>query len=314
VEQELSEKQYDLEIIIPCYNEEEFLSQAVNSVIRAREKSSLKIAILISDNCSKDKSLSIAQKFMNSSNDIRIIAHKKNIGARANWVNALKTINARYFMFLDAHDFISDEYFLEAERILVTNNFQNIILMPNEYMVFQDSKKPTSRYPFQYKFHKNPKIRFWQLLFYLGHATEIHSIFPSNKSDFNLISTSKAYSFDQLVMFIFCLKYNSRYLESAYFRRYKTVVSENFSYVNSYGESESRFERVSGESEEQVSDYFLIQEIIHSSSLNIPVLNRQLARFLLRGKYQSNILDYSCYRVGRKLFGLFDMYRGIKKL
>jgi hypothetical protein len=49
---------------------------------------------------------------MNSSNDIRIIAHKKNIGARANWVNALKTINARYFMFLDAHDFISDEYFL----------------------------------------------------------------------------------------------------------------------------------------------------------------------------------------------------------
>lgn len=311
---ELIKKKYDIEIIIPCYNEEEFLSEAVNSVIRAREKSSLKIAILISDNCSRDKSMSIAQNFMSTFNDVRVIEHKKNIGARANWINALKTVNARYFMFLDAHDFLSEGYFLEVENLLATNNLQDIILMPNEYMVFQDSETPTSRYPYQYKFHKNPKIRFWQLLFYLGHATEIHSIFPFNKIDLNLIASSKAYSFDQLVLFIFCLKYSSIYLESAYFRRYKTVVSGNFSYVNSHGESESRFERVSGDSEEQVSDHFLIEEIIYSSSLNINGLNKRLVRFLLRGKYMSKVLGYFCYRVGRKLFGLFDIYRGIKKL
>ena len=100
------------------------------------------------------------------------------------------------FYVFDSHDFISNEYFLEVEKILATDNLQDIIFIPNKYMVFQDLAKSTSRYPFQYKFRKNPKIRFWQLLFYLGDAMEVNSIFPLNKSDLNLIATSKAYSFD----------------------------------------------------------------------------------------------------------------------
>ena len=303
---------YDIEIVIPCYNEEEFLAITLESVVAAREKSSLRISILISDNCSKDNSLSIAKFYMEEYQNIRILTNVQNIGGRENWIKALSFVDAQYFMFLDAHDYISVDYFLEVEEILSSSDSQELIFMPNEYVVVGNSEHPVSKYEFQYNLHKHPKIRFWQLVFYLGHATEVHSIFPLSGIDLKMISQSKAYSFDQLLLHNYLVFYDSKYMKAPYFRRYKTVVNKNFSYVNSYGEVESRLERVSGDSGLEFSDRFLVDEIIQLSSSILTLKSRRLAKFFLEGKYFSKGLRYFMYRVVRKCISSLTGYKGLK--
>lgn len=274
-------------------------------MIKARSKSSLKISILISDNCSRDGSLFIAQKFMKSFEDIRIITNVKNIGARANWLNSLKSVDARYFMFLDAHDFIGDEYFLEVEEILAANFSQGVVLMPNEFKVFEGSCTAPISSKFKYKFHENSKIRFWQLVFYLHNSTEIHSIFPLDKTDLDNISNSRSIAFDHLLMHFYFTKYNAVYLISPYYRRYKKNVGPHNAYVNSYGEIENREQRVIGEYGKKVSNDFLGKEIIEAAGFAISKIYYPFIRLLLFGKYNPKSFSFYLYRASKMLFTFF---------
>ena len=311
--EKINYKKYDLVIIIPCYNEEEFLGLAIESVIKARNKSSLKISIIISDNCSKDGSLSIAQKFMESFEDIRIIKNSKNIGARANLLNSLKRVDARYFMFLDAHDFISNEYFLEVEKVLAANYSQDVVLMPNEFKVAEDSCSAPINSKFKYKFHVNSKIRFWQLVFYLHNSTEIHSIFPLHKTELDSISSTRSIAFDHLFMHFYFTKYNSVYLNSPYYRRYKKNLGPHDAYLNSYGEIENREQRVIGDSGYKVSNEFLGSEIIEAAGTSISRIYYPVIRLLLFGKYNPKSFSFYLYRASKMLFTLFSYCARIRK-
>jgi hypothetical protein len=186
--------------------------------------------------------------------------------------------------------------------------------MPNEYMVFQDSKKPTSRYPFQYKFHKNPKIRFWQLLFYLHSSTEIHSIFPFEVTDFQFFEASTSVAFDHLFLHIYFTKYDSKYLITPYFRRYKINVGPHDSYVNSYGEIENREKRVIGDSEVTSSNASLPNEIIVGAGWAVSKKFKWLTKSLLTGKYNLKATNFFFYRITRKIYSFFPYCKATRKL
>ena len=62
---------FDVSVIIPCFNIEEFVSEAVNSVLN---QSLRNFEIIIVDDGSTDETLKIIQKFSEQSNRIKIIS------------------------------------------------------------------------------------------------------------------------------------------------------------------------------------------------------------------------------------------------
>lgn len=88
-------------VITPVYNAERFLENTLKSVIDQTYKN---IEIVLVDDCSKDKSAKIIERFM--SEDIQIIYHLQdmNRGAGAARNKALELARGQYVAFLDSDD------------------------------------------------------------------------------------------------------------------------------------------------------------------------------------------------------------------
>jgi dolichol-phosphate mannosyltransferase len=71
-----------LSVVIPCYNEEKTLKACVESVLALRSEE-LAIEIVIVDDCSKDRSLEIAQELESQHLDVRVLHHARNQGKGA---------------------------------------------------------------------------------------------------------------------------------------------------------------------------------------------------------------------------------------
>jgi len=71
-----------LTLVVPCYNEEATLSGCIERVLKLRSKT-LKLEIIIVDDCSKDKSLEVALDLEEKIPEIRVLHHEVNKGKGA---------------------------------------------------------------------------------------------------------------------------------------------------------------------------------------------------------------------------------------
>lgn len=85
---------------LPVYNGDAFLKDALNSLL-AQTYSNLEI--IISDNCSTDKTRQICLEYEAEDSRIRYIRQEQNIGATANFNYVLRQARGEYFMWA-AHD------------------------------------------------------------------------------------------------------------------------------------------------------------------------------------------------------------------
>ena len=87
---------------MPCYNAEEYVAEAINSVIN---QSYPNVELIIVDDGSSDKSYEICQSFVGE-RKIKIRAFKQvNKGPYPARNNALGHANGTYIAFLDADDY-----------------------------------------------------------------------------------------------------------------------------------------------------------------------------------------------------------------
>jgi len=75
-------KPVSLTLVIPCYNEENTLEQCVERV-QAIADETLSLELIIVDDCSKDKSVQVAEVLINRYANIRLLRHEKNQGKGA---------------------------------------------------------------------------------------------------------------------------------------------------------------------------------------------------------------------------------------
>lgn len=96
-----------LSIVVPLYNKEEYVAEALESIVNQTLK---EIEIICVDDGSTDRSGIIAEEYAKRDTRIRVI-HKKNEGL----VNARKTgisyANAKYIGFVDADDWVDLDMF-----------------------------------------------------------------------------------------------------------------------------------------------------------------------------------------------------------
>lgn len=71
-----------LTLVVPCYNEEKTLAGCIERVLKLRSKT-LKLEIIIVDDCSKDKSLEVALDLEEKIPEIRVLHHEVNKGKGA---------------------------------------------------------------------------------------------------------------------------------------------------------------------------------------------------------------------------------------
>jgi len=71
-----------LSIVIPCFNEEQTLASCVSRVLEIQDET-LSVEVILVDDCSRDRSLAIAEELAGRYPEIRIFRHPKNQGKGA---------------------------------------------------------------------------------------------------------------------------------------------------------------------------------------------------------------------------------------
>lgn len=124
-----------ISIVIPCYNQENFIWRCLNSLINQTYKN---IEIICIDDWSKDKSLNIINEYKNKDKRIVFISQKNQWAgvARNNWI---KIANWDYITFIDSDDALELDAIEEMVKCLdedtdiiiswikIINNIKNTI-------------------------------------------------------------------------------------------------------------------------------------------------------------------------------------------
>jgi glycosyltransferase involved in cell wall biosynthesis len=101
-------------IVIPCYNQAEYLEKTVQSALTSDYRP---IEILLVNDGSTDNSLSLAQRLCTENPMIKVI-DQKNAGVATARNKGISMAQGEYILPLDGDDLISENYISEAVRVL----------------------------------------------------------------------------------------------------------------------------------------------------------------------------------------------------
>lgn len=112
-------------VCIDVYNYERFLAQAIESILA---QTFTDIEIIIVDDCSQDKSFTIARKYAEKDSRILVFRNPSNLGMVQNRNACLRIARGKYVKFLHADDFLSSTEAL-SRMIAVMDNIPAISLI-----------------------------------------------------------------------------------------------------------------------------------------------------------------------------------------
>jgi glycosyltransferase involved in cell wall biosynthesis len=108
-----------ISVIIPVYNQEKFLAQAIDSVLSQNYKG--KIEVIISDDGSTDKSIAIAETYLP-----KVVILKKplncNQGVSSARNRGMRAATQKYVCFLDSDDFYLPDHLQKISKVLECND------------------------------------------------------------------------------------------------------------------------------------------------------------------------------------------------
>lgn len=94
--------EYDISVIIPVYNSEQYLSRCIDSVLNQTQRS---VEVVLVDDGSSDSSPSICDKYARDNSNI-VVIHKANAGQGLARNDGIKAASGRYIAFLDSDDYM----------------------------------------------------------------------------------------------------------------------------------------------------------------------------------------------------------------
>lgn len=161
---------------IPCFNEEEFIEETIKSLM---QQSYENVRFIISDNASTDKTVEIISDFIKNDKRFTLIQQEKNIGALENFKFVFDQATSEYFMWMGAHDKISENYFSECFSLMQSSpDVSMVIGMPQA--LINDHDKGVVKAAI-YNFDETNKVnRYINSVMQLANCTVIHSIFNRN--------------------------------------------------------------------------------------------------------------------------------------
>ena len=132
----------ELMVSICCitYNHESYIEDALNGFIH--QKTNFKYEIVISNDCSTDKTQQVIDKFKEKYPDlIRDISPSENLGSINNFYYALNSCNGKYIAYCEGDDYWIDENKLQMQVAFLEKNPDYGMCYTCAKEFFQDKKK-----------------------------------------------------------------------------------------------------------------------------------------------------------------------------
>ena len=97
-----------LSIIMPCYNVENTIERAIDSIYM--QEVNFNFEVIIINDCSTDSTLNILRKYSDRYKNIKIIENDKNMGNALSFKKGIAESSGKYFTVLDGDDFYTINY------------------------------------------------------------------------------------------------------------------------------------------------------------------------------------------------------------
>lgn len=106
-------------IALPVYNGEEWLEQAISTLIKQSYKN---IEIIIADDCSSDNSQKICEKYASKYSQITFIENETNLGGQENFLKILYLCSGKYITYASQDDYWDENFISYLVEKLESNN------------------------------------------------------------------------------------------------------------------------------------------------------------------------------------------------
>lgn len=117
-------------VIMPSYNQDKYISEAIESVLNQSFK---KFELIIIDNKSTDKSREIIKKYQEKDERIKITFHKENEGISKSINDGIDMASGKYISFICTDD-IWDEFKLEKQLKALDKDENLIVWTEGDYI------------------------------------------------------------------------------------------------------------------------------------------------------------------------------------
>jgi len=132
-----------ISVLIPLYNAENFIAQAIESVL---DQTFSDLEIIIVDNCSTDRSITIARHY-ESDKRVKIFQNSENIGAVRNWNQCMLYASGEYLKFLFADDYFKKNALEEFIKPFEADPSVSLVIAPREFLF---DSGDTKKYPLSF--------------------------------------------------------------------------------------------------------------------------------------------------------------------
>lgn len=115
--------EYEVDVIMMAYNHENYIAQAIESVLK--QKANFDFRILIGDDASSDGTQQIIREYASKHKNIVPILREKNVGATNFPTNSILLLNecsSEYIALIDGDDYWIDEYKLQKQYDFLKHN------------------------------------------------------------------------------------------------------------------------------------------------------------------------------------------------
>ncbi len=209
-------------IAMITYNHEEFIKQAIESVLM--QKTNFDFELLISDDASTDNTAEICREYQKKyPNIIRLIAYEKNVGMINNFINAYNSCNGKYMAILDGDDYFIDEYKLQKQADYLENNTQCSLV----YSLAKDFFSETGK--FLNTTEEEPTDVDFVYLLHRGWYIRTATVMVRRNVDLESWRNVVKYSYDSLLYFLCALNGSLHKLDdfTAVYRRHTSSVTNS---------------------------------------------------------------------------------------
>lgn len=145
-----------LSIAITTYNNEKYLSRALDSVFE--QKHDYSFEIVITDNFSTDKTNEVIQKYYEKfPNIIHVIPTVKTAGISKNYLHTLRSCKGEYIATLDGDDYWTDSEKLARQITFLDNNPEFVLSCHRFKQRFEDTQLLTTDFIYPELFKGKPE-------------------------------------------------------------------------------------------------------------------------------------------------------------
>lgn len=140
----MENKKVRVSVAMTTYNGEKYIKEQIDSILNNLDKDD---ELIISDDGSKDNTISIIKEYLKKDSRIKFINGPKN-GIKQNFANSIQECKGEYIFLSDQDDIWLDN---KVEEVLKTFRDEQCILIVHNTKIIDEKKQPITESFFEYR-------------------------------------------------------------------------------------------------------------------------------------------------------------------